>query len=139
MSDELKPCPRCGVLKLMYMSCGSDFAPAIMECVCGWGVMSRGDSSTALGDLWNREAAEHAALVRVRDSVMPRLLAVAKLYEAWEAKLVTDGDWESSGTGLPSLSQADYDELMRIQPLRNAALKLALQTGKEVEDDTTKD
>lgn len=49
----------------------------------------------------------------------PDLFAVAKAYEAWEADVVFDGNWED---GLPKLTQPLFDRLLEIQAMRNAAL-----------------
>jgi hypothetical protein len=58
----------------------------------------------------------------------PDLLAVVKGYEAWEAKLVLENKWEGPG-GFPSLTEFDYDELMRLQQLRNLAIAKATVNG----------
>ena len=55
----------------------------------------------------------------------PELLALAKRYEAWEANLVLHGRWETTGDGLPTLTEDLYDEMMELQALRNAAIAKA--------------
>jgi len=54
----------------------------------------------------------------------PDLLAVAEGYAAWEADLVLNNAWDGDG-GMPTLTQAQYDELIRLQSLRNAAIAKA--------------
>jgi hypothetical protein len=53
----------------------------------------------------------------------PELLAVAKRYEAWEAKLILcQKAWEQS---VPTFTQELLDEWMEIQAERNAAVRKA--------------
>lgn len=53
------------------------------------------------------------------EKVAAALGAVAKAYEAWEAGLVFEGNWNN---GLPALTQPLFDRLLEIQAMRNAAL-----------------
>lgn len=55
----------------------------------------------------------------------PDLLAVALGYEAWEADLIMNNGWNGKD-GLPTLTGPQYDEMMRLQGLRNAAIAKAL-------------
>lgn len=50
------------------------------------------------------------------------LLAVARAYEAWEADLVLNADWSRS---TPTMTQAQFDRMMEIQAMRNAAIAKA--------------
>ncbi|WP_395454737.1 hypothetical protein ACHMW5_13605 [Azospirillum melinis] len=52
----------------------------------------------------------------------PDLAAAARAYEAWEADLILNGDWSNE---LPRMTQAQYDRLLEIQAMRNAALRKA--------------
>ena len=54
----------------------------------------------------------------------PELLALAKAYEAWEADLILNNAWDNKD-GLPSLTPAQYAELLRLQAMRNAAIAKA--------------
>lgn len=48
--------------------------------------------------------------------------AVCRAYEAWEADLILNADWSNE---LPRMTQAQYDRLLEIQAMRNAALRKA--------------
>ena len=63
------------------------------------------------------------ALERVKDAASD-LLAVAKAYEAWEAKLIINNRWDGKD-GMPTLTIAEYRELMDLQTARNAAIAKA--------------
>ncbi len=57
----------------------------------------------------------------------PELLQLAEAYAKWEADLITnDESWDNHSC--PRLTQAQVDELVRIQGLRNAALAKARGT-----------
>lgn len=51
------------------------------------------------------------------------MLAVLLAYEQWEASLILDD--ESWRNGLPMLTQTQYDRLIEIQGMRNAAIAKA--------------
>lgn len=55
------------------------------------------------------------------------LLAVALAYEAWEAGLImTDESWQPYGMAeTPRITQEQWDRLIEIQTMRNAAVKKA--------------
>jgi len=57
----------------------------------------------------------------LRDDIQ-RLQDVLRGYEQWEASLVLDANWEATADGLPALTYPLYDELMRLQSLRNEVL-----------------
>ena len=67
-------------------------------------------------DIWAREAD-----VRLMTAA-PELSNVAKAYEAWEAALVFDGNWNN---GLPAFTQPLFDRFLEIQAMRNSALAKA--------------
>lgn len=55
----------------------------------------------------------------------PDLLAVLLAYEQWEASLILDDNsWRN---GLPMLTQAQYNRLIEIQQMRNAAKRKAVE------------
>jgi hypothetical protein len=53
----------------------------------------------------------------------PDLYAVAKAYEAWEADVILNATWDEQE--LPRLTQSQWDRMVAIQDLRNAALAKA--------------
>jgi hypothetical protein len=61
----------------------------------------------------------------------PELAAVAKRYEAWEARLILcDEAWSGGVAPLPTLTEELWDELLEIQRDRNEALgKAGLRDG----------
>lgn len=67
----------------------------------------------------------NAEFVRRACNAYDDLLAVALAYEAWEADLVLHANWEATADGLPTLTFAQYDRLMQIQAMRNAAVEKA--------------
>lgn len=57
----------------------------------------------------------------------PDLYEVAKGYEAWEADVIENADWRAP---TPKLTQAQFDRLLELQAMRNAALsKVSQQQG----------
>jgi len=50
------------------------------------------------------------------------LLAACEAYEEWEADIILNADWRSE---LPRISQAQWDRLVEIQAMRNAAIAQA--------------
>jgi len=51
---------------------------------------------------------------------------VAKAYEAWEADIIINNEtWRTDD--LPHLTQAQFDRMIKIQDMRNAALALGKQ------------
>ena len=62
---------------------------------------------------------------KVRADIAADLLAVARAYEAWEADVILNADWSGD---TPRLTQAQWDELVRVQGLRNAAIAKAEAT-----------
>lgn len=78
--------------------------------------MMRDDRARAMawGDVFaERDAAEDRC---------SKAVSVARAYEAWEADLILNGDWSNE---LPRMTQAQYDRLLEIQAMRNAALRKA--------------
>jgi hypothetical protein len=67
------------------------------------------------------QAANNRYLERARaaEARVGELVAVLKAYEAWEASLILAGDWSNE---LPRMTQAQFDELLETQTMRNAAL-----------------
>jgi hypothetical protein len=61
----------------------------------------------------------------------PDLAAVAKRYEAWEARLILcDEAWSGGVAPLPTLTEELWDELLEIQRDRNEAIgKAGLRDG----------
>lgn len=51
-----------------------------------------------------------------------QLESVLRAYERWEADLILDSSAWNTSNGMPKLGEASYDELMRIQRLRNKLL-----------------
>lgn len=51
---------------------------------------------------------------------LEKLREFALAHEVWEAQLITDGDWTGE---LPKFTQSIYDGFMKLQGLRNQALK----------------
>jgi len=80
------------------------------------GELSIEDFRTALGEGFQLR------LVTPVEAAAPDLLALAERIEAWEARLVLEGEW---GDGLPRFTQSLYDEWMELQALRNAAIAKA--------------
>lgn len=58
------------------------------------------------------------------ETARDRLLAVAKAYEAWEGDVILNADWGGpvGEYDTPILTQAQWDRLVEIQTMRNAAL-----------------
>lgn len=55
-------------------------------------------------------------------SAAPDLVELASEYEAWEADVILNADWTHD---TPHLTQSQWDEFLRIQGKRNAALAKA--------------
>ncbi len=49
-------------------------------------------------------------------------LALLKAYEAWEADIIMNGNWQGM-SGLPTLTQPQYDRMIELQEWRNAVLE----------------
>lgn len=64
------------------------------------------------------EAQANARLI----AAAPDLLALAERIDAWEGRLLMEGEW---GAGLPRFTQSLYDEWMELQAQRNAAIAKA--------------
>jgi hypothetical protein len=56
------------------------------------------------------------------DPVKVQLVEALKGYEEWEADIVMNGDWSDD---FPKLTEAQYDRMMELQEMRNAALSAA--------------
>jgi hypothetical protein len=69
----------------------------------------------------------HEAYVNEREKNIA-MLAALKAYEAWEAKLVLEANWEACD-GLPTITHELYEALMEAQSMRNAAIKKAEATN----------
>ena len=52
----------------------------------------------------------------------PELLAFAKAHEAWEAKVILEGDWSGEGVGL---NAELHEGMFQLSILRNAAISKA--------------
>lgn len=52
----------------------------------------------------------------------PDMMDFIKQHEAWEADLIMNGDWSNE---MPRLTQHQYDEMLRLQGLRNAIINKA--------------
>jgi hypothetical protein len=48
------------------------------------------------------------------------LLKVAQAYEAWEARIFFEADWDD---GLPKFTQPLFEQMLEIQAMRNEALE----------------
>ena len=68
-----------------------------------------------------REHTANAHLI----AAAPDLYALALAYEAWEADVIEHGYWDGIGDGVFAVTQAQYDEMLRLQDKRNAALAKA--------------
>ena len=55
------------------------------------------------------------------ESLSPELLAVVLAYEAWEAKLILDDRSWHADNGIPQMTEEQFDQLLEIQNMRNAA------------------
>ncbi len=52
----------------------------------------------------------------------PDMMDFIEQHEAWEADLIMNGDWSNE---MPRLTHRQYDEMLRLQGLRNAIMNKA--------------
>jgi hypothetical protein len=75
------------------------------------------DTASALLSLKEHEA--NARLI----AAAPDLFAVCQAYEEWEGDIVMNGDWGPDGMHpYPRLTEAQYQRMIEIQTMRNAAI-----------------
>jgi len=71
----------------------------------------------------------HATLKAENERLRVALVEALEAYEAWEADIIINNEtWRTDD--LPHMTQAQYDRMIEIQDMRNAALALANGDGK---------
>lgn len=69
-------------------------------------------------EAWEAEMKANRSLI----AAAPDLLAACRAWEAWEADIILNADW---GNDTPRLTQEQWDRVIELQVMRNAAIAKA--------------